>query len=163
PEERYDREIKLVNDTLVYYRRESSQTKLLPVAANEFKMLGDKNDVSVFFETDERGEATMRLNINDERTVDFVKYADAVVTQDVTGQFFSRALNSTLTLRSDNGNIYLKAPKRDELKLNPVKKDLFKGAGRLFSKVEFVRDATGAVSHLLVSNGGSLNVRFEKQ
>ncbi|MEL7161408.1 MAG: hypothetical protein AAFN92_11690, partial [Bacteroidota bacterium] len=163
PEERYDRQIKIVDDTLVYYRRESSQTKLLPVAENEFKMLGDKNDVSVFFETNERGDSTMRLDIKDDRTVNFFKYDAGAPSHEVTGKFFSTELNSTLAVTLENGNVYLKAPKRDRLKLDPVKSDLFKSSGRIFSKVEFVRDATGAVTYLLVSNGGSLKVRFDKR
>ncbi|MEO0731629.1 MAG: serine hydrolase domain-containing protein, partial [Bacteroidota bacterium] len=112
PEERYDRTIKIVNDTLIYYRSEDSQTKLVPVAPNEFKMLGDAKDVSVFFETDELGEPTMRLNIADERTVHFVKYATGIPLPDTAGSYFSKELNSTLEVSVADGSVHLRAPKR---------------------------------------------------
>lgn len=160
PEERYDREIKLINDTLVYYRSESSQTRLLPVGQNEFKMLGDRNDVSVFFEQNEQGEATMRLNIDNKRTVNFVKYNTTFPLKDYPGRFFSTEVNNTLNVYRDGEHLHLKLFKGNPIKLQSIKKDLFKSSDRNFSKIEFIRNSKGKVTHLLVSNGGVVNLRF---
>ncbi|MEO1654565.1 MAG: serine hydrolase domain-containing protein, partial [Bacteroidota bacterium] len=100
PEEFYNREIKVVNDTLIYYRSESSQTKLAPVGNNEFKMLDDPNDVSVYFELNQKNEPTMRLNINDERQVIFLKYQPDIALDAYPGRYYSPELESSIQIQA---------------------------------------------------------------
>ena len=162
PEERYDRIIKMGKDTLVYYRSESSQTKLMPVGGNEFKMLDDPNDASVFFEKDKQGVSTMRLTINDERTVHFVKYDDQFKLTDYEGIFYSPEVSNSIEIFVQNEAVYLQLFRQDPIELEKVKKDTFKSPSRDFSKVAFIRNSKGKIVNLLVSNGGAVNVRFDK-
>jgi hypothetical protein len=163
PEERYNREIILKDGKLIYYRSESSQTELLPVGKNEFKMLADPNDVSVFFEKDDQNISTMRLNINDERTVHFVKYDQDFQTNIYTGTYHCPELKSTLTITLKNTKLVASLFKQNEVELTPVNKDLFKSSDRNLSKIKFVRDKKGHLSSLKLSNGGAVNVKYFKE
>ena len=163
PEERYNREIKISNDTLIYYRSESSQTKLVPVGKNEFKMLGDSNDVSVFFEKDEQNVLIMRLNINDKREVIFLKYNKDFRFDEYNGTYYSPEVNSSIKIQLKSKNIYAKLFKRSSAKLDPVKKDMFKSSDRNLKKIEFIRNKNGEISGLLVSNGGIINIAYHKK
>lgn len=160
PEERYDREIKIINDTLVYYRSESSITRLAPVGKNEFKMLNDPNDVSVFFEKDQDNRAIMRLNINDKRKVVFLKYNDQFKQEEYNGNYFSPEVGNTLQIKMFDKKLKAKIFKREYVELERVRKDLFKSKDRNLAKIEFIRDEKGGVSGLLVSNGSIINLKF---
>lgn len=162
-EDLYDREIKIVNDTLVYYRSKSSQTKLLPVSKNEFKMLGDSKDVSVFFENNEHNEPIMRLNIGDERTVTFVKYNQNFPIDDYKGSYYSPEVNGKINAYTENGSIYLAVLKQEPVELKPIKKDLFTSSNRNFKKIEFIRNPEDEISKLLISNSGIVNMKYDKE
>ena len=162
-EEQYDREIKLINDTLVYYRRESSQTKLLPVSNNEFKMLNDPNDASVFFETDEQNNPIMRLNINNERTVFFSKYNTDFLVKEYVGDYYSPELDTNISIQIQGELLNAVLFKQNSVELNPIKKDFFKSSNRNLKKIEFLRDKSGKLSGLLISNGGAVNVHYVKR
>lgn len=159
--ERYDREIKLINDTLVYYRSESSQTKLLPVSENEFKMLGDSNDVSVIFGKGNNA-SDMYLNINDERTVDFAKYEESFFKDSYKGLYYNGELEKEIQLIIENGHVILTLFKQDPIKLIPIKRDLFTSENRNFQKVEFVRNPEDEITGLLINNSGIVKMEFSK-
>lgn len=163
PEERYDRKILIQDDTLIYYRSESSQTKLLPVGENEFKMLNDPNDVSVFFEKDGVNGTRMRLNINDERTVIFLKYDQDFPLNNYAGNYYCPELNASLKVALKNTNLMAELSKQEAVALNAVKEDLFKSSDRHFKKIEFIKNEKGMVSGLLLSNGGASNIKYVKE
>ena len=162
-EEQYNREIKLKNGKLIYYRSSSSETVLLPVGENEFKMIDDPNDVSVFFEKDKDNNASMRLNINDERTVNFLKYEEGFPLPVYVGSYYCPEVNNTLQVFQTDDGLSARIYKQEEVALLPVQEDFFKGTGRTLSKVEFLRDTAGKVTGLLVSNGGATGVRYRKE
>lgn len=161
PKEWYDREIKIVNDTLIYYRSKESQTKLLPISNNEFKMLADTNDVSVIFEENENNEKVMRLNINSNQNIEFLKYNPFDISE-YTGNFGSEELNSSIQLYNDNNSVFIKLFKRDPIKLKAIKKDVFTSSNRHFKKIEFLRNSNGIISGFLVSNGGIASLKYDK-
>jgi len=165
PDERYNREIRLVNDTLIYYRSENSQTKLAPVGPNEFKMLGDQNDVSVFFETDERYGSVMRLNIDNGskvRTVHFVKYDPDLKLEQYTGTFYSPEVEQFIQIDSKEKGLQVQLLKRTPINLEPVTNHLFKASDRVISRIEFIPGKKGKISALFISNGSVTNLRYMK-
>ena len=163
-EELYNREIKLIEGQLVYYRRESSQTKLLPVGKNEFKMLDDPNDVSVFFEKNEAGLSAMRLNINNERTVNFIKYSPESDPKKYLGTYYSPEVDNTIRITlNDENKIEAILGKHDVAELQQVQGPLFKSSDRNLQKIEFTENNTENVTGLKITNGGAVNVKFQKQ
>ena len=163
PEELYTREIRIINDTLTYYRSETSQTKLLPVSNNEFKMLGDSEDVSVFFEKNEQGEPIARVKINDNRPILFLKYQEDFSLDDYYGTYYSPEVNGAITVSVSEGNLQVQLFKKDPVTLTSIKKDLFISSGRTFKNVEFIRNKKGEISTLSLSNGGVTNMKFQKE
>ena len=126
-------------------------------------MLADPNDVSVFFEKDDQNISTIRLNINDERTVHFVKYDQDFQTNVYAGTYHCPELNSTLTITLKETKLIARLFKQNEVELTPVNKDLFKSSDRNLSKIKFVRDKKGHLSSLKLSNGGAVNVNYFKE
>ncbi|MFC2188438.1 serine hydrolase domain-containing protein [Fulvivirgaceae bacterium LMO-SS25] len=160
-DERYDREIKLINDTLVYYRSKSSQTKLLPISENEFKMIGDSNDVSVIFGNG-NNESDMQLIINDGRRVDFAKYEESFSKDPYKGMYYNGEVEREIQVTIENGHVFLTLFKQDPIKLIPIKKDLFTSENRNFQKVEFVRNSEDEITGLLINNSGIVKMEFSK-
>ena len=163
PEERYNREIKLVNDTLIYYRSESSQTKLVPVGKSEFKMLGDTNDASVFFEKGPKGKNTMRLEIiNENKVIPFVKFEKDFDLSTYPGKYYSSEIDASLDFCEKDGNLIVKLFKYPPVSLEPVTVDLFRSRDKNLKKIEFVRNKQGRITGLLVSNGGITNLKYTR-
>lgn len=60
----YSRKIYLKNDTLRYFRSESSENPIVPIGKDEFQMLGLPANLKIKF-SDEEGKSMMTLTIDD--------------------------------------------------------------------------------------------------
>jgi CubicO group peptidase (beta-lactamase class C family) len=161
PGEWYNREIKLINDTLVYYRDKNSETKLAPIGENSFKMLGDTNDVNVIFKKNNKNEKIMRVVINGSKNIPFFKYNSFSINK-YKGFFFSKEVNNTIQFYIKNNTVFIKLFKKDPIQLKLIKKDLFTSSNRHFKQIEILRDSKERISGLLVSNGGITNLKYDK-
>lgn len=162
PEEWYNREIKLINDTLVYIRPGGSSSKLVPVSVNEFKMLGDKEDVSVFFEKKNPDNFVMKLVINKQRTITFVKY-QLTTPEMFTGDFFSDELASLFTFSTRQGKLYAFHTRLGEFELMPINASYLTSNNRNFKKIKLVRNKQKKVIAIEVSNDGVSDMLFKIQ
>ncbi|MFQ5792148.1 MAG: DUF3471 domain-containing protein [Acidobacteriota bacterium] len=78
------------------------------------------------------------------------------------GVYYSEELDTSYELVTDDEGIVAKHRRHGEIQLTPLLKDEFRGSAWFFRGVNFVRDDTGAVTGLLVTNGRSRNLRFVK-
>lgn len=162
PDEWYDREIKLVNDTLVYIRPGGLTSRLVPVSANEFKMLADKEDVSVFFENSSANDARLKMVINKQRTIEFVKYQQTT-PEIFTGSFFSDQLASLFSFSAREGKLYAFHTRLGEFELTPINSSLLTSNNRNFKKIKMIRNRQKKVIAIEVSNDGVSGMLFKVQ
>lgn len=160
PDEWYNREIKLVNDTLVYIRPGGSTSRLVPVSANEFKMLSDKEDVSVFFEHNSTKNAVMKMVINKSRTIEFIKYQLTDPAMFV-GNFFSDELASLFSFSDKQGKLYAFHTRLGEFELIPITSTLLTSGNRNFRKIKLVRNKRNKITSIEVSNDGVTGMLFK--
>lgn len=159
----YDRKIYLKNDgALYYYRGKDNETKLLPISRNEFKMIGDTENVSVIFDKNSKGEKRMLLKINDRKPLEYVKYEKKVGLSDYLGQYKSTELNTSYTLAIKNGQLTLNHFRTGKISLEPVRENIFKSSNRLCKKIEFLRNKDHQVIGFEVSNWRVHKLRFMK-
>jgi len=159
----YDRKIYLKEDgALYYYRNKNSETKLLPISKNAFKMIGDTEDVTVTFDKNSKGEDRISLKINDRKPLEYVKYQKNVPFDDYLGAYTSAELNTDYTLTVENNQLVLKHFRMGKTTLKPVRKNIFKAGNYLFNKVEFIRNKKDQVIGFEVSNGRVSKLRFTK-
>ncbi|MEM9823000.1 MAG: serine hydrolase domain-containing protein, partial [Bacteroidota bacterium] len=144
-EEGYKRKLYLKGDTLMYYRSTSSESKLVPIAHNQFKMLGDTEDVTVVFNSGKNGEPKLDFYINDRAPIQMFRFTDVQLT-DYPGVFYSRELMATYTLTIKGDQLVLQHPRREAIALEAIQKDLFTSKNRNYKKVEFIRDAKGQIT-----------------
>ncbi|HAS46407.1 MAG TPA: penicillin-binding protein [Microscillaceae bacterium] len=159
----YDRKIYLKEDgALYYYRNKKSETKLLPISKNAFKMIGDTEDVTVTFNKNSKGEDRISLKINDRTPLEYVKYQKNVPLDDYLGSYKSPELSTDYSLVIENNQLMLKHFRTGKIALKPVRKNIFKSGNYLCKKLEFIRNKKGQVIGFEISNWRLNKLRFTK-
>ncbi|NAS31086.1 serine hydrolase [Flavobacteriaceae bacterium R38] len=161
PEEWYTRNIIIENDSLVYSRPGGNDTKLAPISENEFKMIGDSENVSVIFNKNNQGEDRMQVIINDRDPINFYAY-NPVNLKEYTGSYYSEELETSYSLAIKNGKLIIQHLRLKGVELKPIKNNLFISDNRNFNQVEFIRNKAGDVTAFSVSNSGVEGLKFNK-
>ncbi|NER14364.1 serine hydrolase [Leptobacterium flavescens] len=161
PEDWYRREILFKNDSLIYSRPGENDTPLAPISENEFKMIGDSENVSVVFNENDNGEARMQVLVNDREPINFYAYAP-VNPKEYTGTFYSEELETSYSLVVENGKLIIKHIRLSDIELKPIKKDLFISDHNKYRQIEFVRDKANRVTGFKVYNFRVRGLWFKK-
>ncbi|MFT3745894.1 MAG: serine hydrolase domain-containing protein [Pyrinomonadaceae bacterium] len=82
--------------------------------------------------------------------------------KDFEGRFYNADLDTAYAMTATDGKLRLFHIRLGNIPLTESGKDKFSGQIGFVSQIEFVRNASGAVTGFLVSNYGAKNVRFEK-
>ncbi len=156
----YDREIRLTEEGLSYYRPGSGKaTKLRPVGPNSFKMIDDTEDVTVTFKKNGHGLATMLVRVNDEPEIEHLAY-DNFALSGYTGDYYSEELAVTYSVRVKQDQLVLYTLRTGEIALKSVARDYFTCSDRNYKKVQFRRDEQGNLTGFSVANGGITRLDF---
>ena len=161
PKEGYKRKIYIKNDTLMYYRSESSESKLVPVALNKFKMLGDSEDVTVIFEKNDNNQPQLKFIINDKPPLLMFGYTD-VNLKPYRGRFHSEELSTSYNFVVKEGKLIAKHSRLDDIEFSEIQKDLFTSDARSYKTLWFVRNKSNDIIGLTFSNERVRNLWFEK-
>ena len=163
--ERYLRKIYLKADTLRYWRSESSESALVPVGKNAFKMMGAGDGVRVTFESSDDGRH-IRFAENGIVTAVFESVEDTEVSpedwSEYTGSYYSPEIENTYTLSMEEDELQMHHPRHGAIPLKPLFRDVFSGEWPV-GTVEIQRNPAGRVTGVLISNGRVRNAWFEKQ
>lgn len=162
PKEGYKRKIFVKNDTLIYYRSENSESKLVPIAANKFKMLDDTEDVTIVFNNKQNGEPQLEFFINDNPPLIMLRFTD-VSLNSYQGSFYSEELSTSYSIEIIEGKLVARHSRLDDIEFSPIQKDVFSSKERNYKGLEFVRSEKEVIIGLTFSNGGARNVWFEKK
>lgn len=162
----YARKIYVKNDTLRYFRTEDSESALIPLGNDEFRMADVPNDVKVSFNTDKNGLKTMMVTIDNGKPILSAVFEPVDPSKadlsDYTGAFYSPELETTYTISAADGKLSAHHARHGDFGMKILKKDVLEGEWP-FNLVKFRRDNAGKVSSILVTNGRVRNAWFEKR
>lgn len=158
------RKLIIDKDKLIYVRSSDNRSELAPFSPTRFKMLGVPGDVFIDFSdlagglynafvfTEANGAKipAKRIEPFEPNEAQLMEYA---------GSYYSDELDTRYDLKLRSGSLWFGAGHNEEVRVVPLKKDLF-SAER--AQVQFVRDRRGVVSGLLISTGRVLNLKFVK-
>ena len=161
----YARKIYFKNDSLRYFRSESSENALVPISSNEFRMVGISSKLIAKFKLDEKGKKLMMVQVNDGTPSKF-EYFEPVSDHEklfntYVGRFYSPELESTLDIKMKNETLIGHHARHGDFPLIMLKKDVLEIPGTAFIKIK--RDGDSQITGARVSNGRARNVWFEKQ
>ena len=161
----YSRRLYVRDDTLRYFRNENNESPLLPVGVDAFEMAGVNVELIVRFGQHE-GEDAMFVTIDGDEPIISIAYEPADYSshdlQHFAGDYYSPELETTYSIREDDGNLVAEHIRTGTVILDPIKEDFFRGNRWYFGLTEFIRDNTGEIVGLQVSSGRVRNLRFER-
>jgi CubicO group peptidase (beta-lactamase class C family) len=159
------RKVYVKNDTLIYFRSETNESKLVPISKNEFKMINVQADVVVKFEVNELGENTMSFIANGGKPSISIEYMPKVYTKNellqLSGRYYSSELDVyySLTPEGDLLMLYINDSKKSSL--SPIMKNLFSNDD--YGIFQFNNDDGGRLSSFRLAAGRVKNLNFEKK
>jgi hypothetical protein len=128
-------------------------------------MLGVGADVKVKFEIAENGEKNMFVLIDKEAPILFESFVPSTPSSTematYTGTFYSPELETTYIIFMEEEKLKWHHSRHGDAEMKILKKDILEGQWP-FSSVRFVRDKSGTITGILVSNGRVKNCWFEK-
>jgi CubicO group peptidase (beta-lactamase class C family) len=165
---RYSRKIYLKDDTLRYFRPESSESKLLPIEEDAFQVLNVPFVIKVSFEIHPNQQKAMVVQVDDEDPIRSESYDPPEMTRELlnsyTGRYYSPELDTHYSLYVQGDSLLMgNHPRHGDFKIRIIREDDLEGALGAFSSIRVKRDRKKKILGLLVSNGRVRNLWFEKQ
>ncbi|WP_422103790.1 serine hydrolase domain-containing protein [Winogradskyella sp.] len=158
----YARRIYVKNDTLMYNRGGTNESKLAPVAENKYKMLNVGVDLYVEFKKNE-DDTTMIVVINDDAPIVSEAFTppnyNTNSLKEFAGTYHSDELSSSYTLIIKDNKIIGTHPRASDFELTTAKSDVFTAGGNI---IKFLRNADNSIKGLTVSTGRVRNLVFDK-
>jgi CubicO group peptidase (beta-lactamase class C family) len=129
-EEKESIKVFLKNDTLMFQRSPRSIHPLVPIAKNEFKVLGTPPffEVYVTFEKTEKSYQ-FKITVNGDKSAPYIVYAPVVYStkdlQSFLGKYYSKEVDVYYEFKMEDDNIRLYINGRETVQLRHVKGELF--------------------------------------
>lgn len=159
------RKVYVKNDTLIYFRSETNESKLVPISKNEFKMINVQADILVKFEVNELGENTMSFKANGGKPSISIEYIPKVYTKDellqLSGRYYSSELDVYYSLKPEGDLLMLYINDRKKSSLSSIMKNLFSNDD--YGIFQFNNDDEGRLSSFRLAAGRVKNLKFKKQ
>ena len=141
-----------------------AEVALTPISITEFKVEGVEAKVEFIPNAGmniERIKLHQGGQIMDAPRVDSFDKT-SVNLSDFSGEFYSEELSTTYSFAVVADSLVAKHSRLSDFNMSPIKKDIFTGEAWFFGQVEFIRDASNAITGCKVSNGRVRNLNFEK-
>lgn len=163
----YVRKIYVEDDTLRYFRTEDAISPLVPIAKNEFQMLGVEANLKVKFEQNKEGEKQMLVTTNDNPPIIMEAMNDPIndtlkIMQDYSGKYYSSELQTTYFIYMEDESLKFHHPRHGDHALSILKNDVLQGNYPL-NTLLMIRNEKDEITGFRVSNGRVRNLWFEKQ
>ena len=159
----YARKIYVKNDTLRYYRNKDNESVLMPISANEFKMINVNADLLIRFDNKEKRSMTVIANGGKPEFFD-TYHPKVYTTQELAnfvGTYYSKELDVfySLKLEDDLLTLYINDSKKSPLK--SIMKGLFSDDD--YGSFQFENDQEGKLIGFRLAAGRVKNLKFEKK
>jgi CubicO group peptidase (beta-lactamase class C family) len=129
-EEKESRKVFLKNDTLMFQHGPRNINPLVPIAKNEFKVLGTPPffEVYVTFEKIEKNYQ-FKITVNGDKGAPYIVYAPVVYRtkdlQSFLGKYYSKEVDAYYEFKMEGDNIRLYINGRETVQLRHVRDELF--------------------------------------
>lgn len=159
------RKIFIKNDTLRYFRSASSESSLVPVSKNEFKMINVGADVTVTFDKDKNGNKTMSFSQNGSTPSISKEYQPKTYSKNelpnFEGVYYSKELDIHYTIKLKNESLAIYIDDTEIATLKEIMENLFSING--YGIMQFNTNNMGKVSDFRLAVGRVKNLIFEKK
>jgi CubicO group peptidase (beta-lactamase class C family) len=159
----FARKIYLKADTLRYSRSKTSESLLIPVAKNKFRMLADGLEVYVDFE--KSGQNAAMSVIEGDLITQFESFEKREPTRQelraYEGSYYSPEIETTYKIQLDNAKLTGYHVRHGDFPIKVLKKDVMDG-GYPLGIIKVQRDSSGNILGIRVSNGRVRNLWFRK-
>lgn len=159
----YARKIYVKSDTLRYYRNENSESDLMPISKNEFRMINVSADVLVKFDNKEKH--SMTVIVNGGKPGIFKEYKPVVYTNEeltfYKGKYYSKELDIYYSLKLEDDSLILYINDSKKSPLESIMKNLFSNDD--YGTFQFNNDEEGRLSSFRLAAGRVKNLNFEKK
>jgi CubicO group peptidase (beta-lactamase class C family) len=156
--------ISLEGDVLVAQPTGQEQVKLEPVSTWEFKVAGV--DARVSFHRDSSDQVSLMKLYQGEQILTAPRLEpfdpEEVDVSEFTGTYYSDELSTGYEFVVEDGKLLARHQRNSDIRLTPVKEDVFSGDAWFFGQTEFIRDDTRAITGCRVSSGRVRNLHFQK-
>jgi len=160
----FNLKISMEGDGLVAQATGQEEVKLEPVSTYEFKVAGV--DARVSFHRDSANQVSLMKLYQGGQVMDAPRLEpfdpDAVDLSEYAGTYYSDELSTGYELIIVDGDLIARHQRNSDIKLSPVKEDVFSGDAWFFGQTEFIRDDTHAITGCKVSSGRVRNLHFQK-
>jgi CubicO group peptidase (beta-lactamase class C family) len=140
------------------------KTKMIPVTATKFAV--KEAGAEVTFMADEQGRITKMMVYMQGQLVTAMRLPDfnpeSVNLEELTGEYYSEELNTSYTFIIESGRLIARHFRTGDVKLTPVKENIFGGDQWFFGQLEFVRDENKRVTGCKVGAGRVKNLKFTR-
>jgi CubicO group peptidase (beta-lactamase class C family) len=140
------------------------EAMMIPQSKTRFKYEGV--DAYIEFRSGEEGNVTGAVHYQGGQEFEMERLAPYEPSMDdllaLEGRYLSDELETFYTLEVRDSTLTLLIRNAGEVRLSPVKKDLYKGDVFFISELAFLRDGAGRVTGFSVSSGRTKGIGFEK-
>jgi CubicO group peptidase (beta-lactamase class C family) len=161
----YSRKIYVKNDTLRYYRSERSESNLIPISKNEFKMMGVNGDIRVRFDKNKMGNYQMSFLADDDQPIVSKRYQEKDYTAEelahFVGDYYSKELDVTYRLKMEKEELMLFLNGNKISPLKAVMSHLFSNDD--YGVFQFETEASGAIRGFRLAAGRVKNLMFVRK
>lgn len=162
--EKYTRKIYLKNDTLRYYRNERSESLLVPVSNNSFKMITNAGNVIVSFEQDEGENEILSFVYNDAEPILSTKYEPKTYSNEeldkFIGQYYSKELEVNYMLKKEKDDLVLYINEDKKSVLKPIMSSIF--TNDEYGTFQFNHQTNNEIDGFTLAAGRVKNLKFKK-
>jgi len=161
------RKIYFKDDTLRYFRSESSESKLLAVGQDSFQMIEVPSKVLVSFKLKEGQPKEMVVQVDKSDPGRLEEYTPPEINEEVllsfTGRYFSPELDTYYSLYLQGDSILMgNHVRHGEFEIKVLRENFLEADGPLRT-IRVERNKKGRILGIYVSNGRVRNLWFEKQ
>jgi CubicO group peptidase (beta-lactamase class C family) len=166
--DRYARKIYVKEDTLRYFRSESSESKLLPVGKDTFQMTDVQDVAMVSFRSTPGQPEQMVVAIDDQDPILFEAFTppelNSALLKSYTGTYYSPELDTHYFLYVQGDSILMgNHTRHGDFKIDILRRNDLEAALDPFRTIRVKRDRHDRIEGLYVTNGRVRNLWFEKQ
>lgn len=161
------RKIYLKDDTLRYFRSESSESKILPVGKDTFRMIGVSSKIMVSFEFKADKPKAMVVQVDDFDPGRLEEYTppaiDVTLLNSYTGNYFSPELDTYYNLYVQGDSILMgNHVRHGDFTIQILRENYLEAELWPLRSIRIDRNNKGRILGFYVSNGRVRNLWFEK-